>query len=167
MSNAEKETPKIYADPERQIERLKIEGNDYVLMREEIYQQMLEEIESLDSALDLQRAQAEANLSVSNILLHGNYTPQQIREILAAPDTGKKIALMRAFRNLNQEQLAEQASVSQATISNIENGRVKFRADRAAARILGALGVTKAGAFSLLSEAEEEEEKRDSSTATS
>ena len=54
-------TQKVYADPSAQIERIKVEGQDFVLMREKIYFDMLKKIESLDSALDLQRSESEAN----------------------------------------------------------------------------------------------------------
>jgi DNA-binding XRE family transcriptional regulator len=170
MGEAARKDPKDFLDPGKRISRVDVGGVDYVLMPEETYQQMLEEIESLDSALDLERAQARANLTVSKVLLRSKYTPQQVQRILEAPDAGRMIALMREVRGLSQEELANHADVSQATISNIENGRVQFRGARAAARVLEELGVDKSGAFALLTgpevEAEAEESGEDAAAET-
>jgi DNA-binding XRE family transcriptional regulator len=154
------ETLRDFLDPAQQIERLKIEGRDYVLMRVEIFQQMLQEIESLDSALELQRAQTDANRSVTKSLLQGNYTPQQIRQIVDARTPAQRFALMREFRNLNQSELAAEAGVSQTTISNIENGRVQFRGVNSARRVFSALGASDDEIFELLSEPDEKSEER-------
>ncbi len=161
-SNTEPQAEKSrdYLDPGQQIERLKIEGRDYVLMRVEIFQQMLQEIESLDSALELQRAQTDANRSVTKSLLQGNYTPQQIRLIVGARTPAERFALMREFRNLNQSELAAEAGVSQTTISNIENGRVRFRGVNSARRLFSALGASDDEIFELLSEPEEKAEEQ-------
>lgn len=150
MAEAIREDQKVFLDANQQIERLKVKGEDYVLMPEETYRQMLEEIESLDSALDLERAQAKANLTVSKVLLRSRYTPEQIRQILAAPNAGRMIAEMRRMRHLSQEELAGHANVSQATISNVENGRVQFSSIRSAMRMLEKLGVDRSDALTLL-----------------
>lgn len=152
------EAPRNFLDPAQQIERLQIEGRDYVLMRVEVFQQMLHEIESLDSALELQRAQTHANRSVTKTLLQGNYTTQQIRQIVDARTPAERFALMREFRNLNQSELAAEAGVSQTTISNIENGRVQFRGVNSARRLFSALGASDDEIFELLSEPEEKAE---------
>jgi DNA-binding XRE family transcriptional regulator len=148
-----------FADAAQQIERLQVEGRDYVLMRSEIYEKMLLEIESLDSALELQRAQTDANRSVTRSLLRGNYSAQQIRQIVDARTPAERFALMREFRNLNQSELAAQAGVSQTTISNFENGRVQFRAANSARRVLSALGASDADVFDLISEPDEKAEE--------
>lgn len=148
-----------YLDPAQQIERLQIEGRDYVLMRDEVYRQMLHEIESLDSALELQRAQTGANRSLAKSLLRGNYTVEQIRRIVDSRTPAERFALMREFRNLNQSELAAEAGVSQTTISNIENGRVQFRGVNSARRMFSALGASDADIFELLAEREEKTEE--------
>jgi DNA-binding XRE family transcriptional regulator len=159
-SEQQPETPRDFLDPAQRIERLQIEGRDYVLMRVEIFQQMLQEIESLDSALELQRAQTDANRTVTRSLLRGNYTIEQIRQIVDARRAADRFALMRAFRNLNQSELAAEAGVSQTTISNIENGRVQFRGVNSARRVFSALGASDSEIFELLSETEEKPEEQ-------
>jgi DNA-binding XRE family transcriptional regulator len=154
------ETARDFLDPAQQTERLQIEGRDYVLMRVEIFQQMLQEIESLDSALELQRAQTDANRTVTRSLLRGNYTAEQIRQIVDARTAADRFAPMGAFRNLNQPELAAQAGVNQTTISNIENGRVQFRAVNSARRVFSALGASDPEIFELLSETEEKSEEQ-------
>ena len=153
------ESHREYLDPGQQIERLRIEGRDYVMMRAEVYEKMLQEIESLDSALDLQRTQSNANLSISRSLLRANYTPQQIRQIMNARTPAERFALMREFRNLNQSELADEAGVSQTTISNIENGHVQFRGVNSARRVFSALGASDEDIFELLSEPGEKAEE--------
>lgn len=159
-SEQQPETPRDFLDPAQQIERLQIEGRDYVLMRVEIFQQMLQEIESLDSALELRRAQTDANRTVTRSLLRGNYTTEQIGQIVDARTAADRFALMRAFRNLNQSELAAEAGVSQTTISNIENGRVQFRGANSARRVFSALGAADSEIFELLSETEEKPEEQ-------
>jgi DNA-binding XRE family transcriptional regulator len=149
---------KEFADPEHKVERLRIEGRDFVLMRSEVYEQLLREIEELDSALDLQRSQATANLGVARRLLSGNYSAQQIREIVGATTPAERFSLMRNYLNLNQAELAGQAGVSQSTISKIERGQVKFRTVDSARRILSALGADEADMLDLLAENEAEDE---------
>ncbi len=156
----QRETRREFLDPAQQIERLQIEGRDYVLMRDDVYRQMLDEIESLDSALELQRAQTDANRSLTKSLLLGNYTAEQIRRIVEARTPGERFALMREFRNLNQSELAAEAGVSQTTISNIENGRVQFRGVNSARRVFSALGASDADIFELLAEPNEEAEEK-------
>jgi DNA-binding XRE family transcriptional regulator len=153
------ETRREYLDPAQQIERLQIEGRDYVLMRDEVYRQILHEIESLDSALELERAQTDANRSLTTSLLRGNYSAEQIRRIVDARTPAERFALMREFRNLNQSELAAEAGVSQTTISNIENGRVQFRGVNSARRVFSALGASDADMFELLAERDEKTEE--------
>lgn len=56
-------------------------------------------------------------------------------------DTGEKIKEIRKKRNLNQEQLAELASLNRVTIAKYESGRVEPGA-QAIARIADALEVS-------------------------
>ena len=134
-------TQKVYADPNAQIERIKVEGQDFVLMREKIYFDLLQKIESLDSALDLQRSESEANLNIAGALLRGGYAPAQIDAVLAAPTLGRRIELLRQYGHLNQKQLARKAGVSQTTVSNLENEKISFRTLNRTGKVLSALGV--------------------------
>ena len=56
-------------------------------------------------------------------------------------DIGKRISELRRERNVSQEQLAEQASLSRVTIAKYESGRIEPGA-QALARIADALGVS-------------------------
>ncbi|MGH7838459.1 MAG: helix-turn-helix transcriptional regulator [Candidatus Binataceae bacterium] len=134
-------TQKVFADPSAQIERIKIEGRDFVLMREKIYFDLLQKIESLDSALDLQRSESEANLNIAGALLRGGYAPAQIDAVLAAPTLGRRVELLRRYGHMNQEQLARKAGVSQTTVSNLENEKISFRTLTRTGKVLSALGV--------------------------
>lgn len=134
-------TQKVYADPNAQIERIKVEGQNFVLMREKIYFDMLKKIESLDSALDLQRSESEANLNIAGALVRGGYAPAQVKVVLAAPTLGRRIELLRQCGQLNQAQLARKAGVSQTTVSNLENGKISFRTMKRTGKVLSALRI--------------------------
>ena len=56
-------------------------------------------------------------------------------------DTGERIRALRKLRNLNQEQLAELASLNRVTVAKYESGRVEPGA-QALARIADALETT-------------------------
>lgn len=56
-------------------------------------------------------------------------------------DTGERIRALRKLRNLNQEQLAELASLNRVTVAKYESGRVEPGA-QALARIADALEVS-------------------------
>jgi DNA-binding transcriptional regulator YiaG len=150
-----RETVKAFLDPGEKIQQVTIDGEDCVLMRAEAYHHLLQEIESLDSALDLERAQADANLSVTKKILQGRFTQPQIDEVMRARTAAERVSLMREYRNLNQSELAAEAGVSQTTISNIENGRVQFRGVESARRVFSALGAADTELFDLLTEREE------------
>jgi DNA-binding transcriptional regulator YiaG len=146
------DTPKTFLDPENRIERIQIEGRNYVLMQEPVYHKLLLEIESLDSALDLQRSQTEATSTAVKKLLNSKYTREQIDAVFQAPTAGRRLEMLRRFRNLNQAELAEKAGVSQTTVSNLESGKVKFRTLNATQRVLSALDVPDAAGFTFLME---------------
>lgn len=55
----------------------------------------------------------------------------------------------RDLRGLTQEQLADRAGVDQATISNLENGRVQFPSWDTVARVCGVLKVKPQDIFPL------------------
>ena len=70
-------------------------------------------------------------------------------------DTGERIKNIRKKRNLNQDQLAELASLNRVTIAKYESGRVEPGA-QALARIADALEVT---TDALLGRSEEEKKE--------
>lgn len=63
------------------------------------------------------------------------------RGLLSIIDTGERIRALRKERNLNQEQLAELASLNRVTVAKYESGRIEPGA-QALSRIADALDVT-------------------------
>jgi transcriptional regulator with XRE-family HTH domain len=55
---------------------------------------------------------------------------------------GAKVKDLREKRGMNQKQIAEASSITQATISRIESGQVKQLKSEALKRLAAALGVT-------------------------
>jgi transcriptional regulator with XRE-family HTH domain len=55
---------------------------------------------------------------------------------------GEKVKALRGKKGMNQKQVAEASSITQATISRIESGWVKELKSEALKRLAGALGVT-------------------------
>jgi DNA-binding transcriptional regulator YiaG len=149
---------KNYLDANQQIERIQIEGRDYVLMREPVFRKMLEEIEGLDSALDVQRAQGDANLSAARKLLAGKYTPAQIAKVFSAPTGGERIELLRRFQHMSQQELADRANVSQASVSKLENRKVQLRQVDTLRSVFGALDVPESAGFEILRDDAKERE---------
>ncbi len=141
---------KTFLDAQKRIERIKIEGRNYVLMQEPVFQELLLEIESLDSALDIVKSQAEATSTAVKKLLGSKYTREQVDSVFQAPTAGRRLEMLRRFRNMNQAQLAEKAGVSQTTVSNLESDKIRFRTLDATHRVLSALDVPDAAGFTFL-----------------
>lgn len=136
-------TQKVFADPNAQIERIKVEGQDFVLMREKVYFDMLKKIESLDSALDLQHSESEAHMnSARALLLRAGADPEVIEFVLQSSRLGHMFGLLRQCNQLNQKELARKAGVSQTTISNLENDKISFRTLSQTEKVCSALGVS-------------------------
>jgi transcriptional regulator with XRE-family HTH domain len=133
------------------IQRIQIEGVDYVLVRAEKYQELLHELDSIDTALEVQRTRAETSEDVTETLLSGRYTPEQMKMIFGARSFGQRLQALRQVHNLNQQELAEMADVSQATISKLENDKVESPAFEEVHKVLTGLKIPDAAAFKLFS----------------
>jgi transcriptional regulator with XRE-family HTH domain len=57
------------------------------------------------------------------------------------PEIGKQIAQARKFSKLSQQQLADKAGVSRATVAALENGRAAELGYSKLARMLAAVGL--------------------------
>jgi transcriptional regulator with XRE-family HTH domain len=134
------------------IQQIQIEGVDYVLVRAEKYHELLHELDSIDTALDVQRTRADASERVAETLLSGRYTPEQMNMIFGAPSFGQRLQVLRQVHNLNQQELAEIADVSQATISKLENDRVENPAFEEVHKVLTGLKIPDAAAFEIFSD---------------
>ena len=133
------------------IQRIQIEGVDYVLVRAEKYQELLHELDSIATALEVQRTRAETSEDVTETLLSGRYTPEQMKMIFGARSFGQRLQVLRQVHNLNQQELAEMADVSQATISKLENDKVESPAFEEVHKVLTGLKIPDAAAFKLFS----------------
>ncbi len=133
------------------IQRIQIKGVDYVLVRAGKYQELLHELDSIDTALEVQRTRAEASEHVAETLLSGRYTPEQMKMIFGAQSFGQRLQILRQAHNLNQQELAEIADVSQATISKLENDKVGSPAFEEVHKVLTGLKIPDAAAFEIFS----------------
>jgi transcriptional regulator with XRE-family HTH domain len=137
------------ASTKNDIQRIQIKGEDYVLVRAETYWKLLEELESADTALEVQRTRTEASEHVTETLLSGRYSPEQMKMIFGAQTFGERLQVLRQVHNLNQQELAEIADVSQATISKLENDRVESPAFEEVHKVLSGLKIPDAAAFEI------------------
>jgi transcriptional regulator with XRE-family HTH domain len=133
------------------IQQIQIEGVDYILVRAEKYQELLHELDSIDTALEVQQTRADASERVAETLLSGRYTPEQMNMIFGAGSFGQRLQVLRQVHNLNQQELAEVADVSQATISKLENDRVENPAFEEVHKVLTGLQIPDAAAFEIFS----------------
>jgi transcriptional regulator with XRE-family HTH domain len=133
------------------IQQIQIEGVDYVLVRAQKYQELLHELDSIDTALEVQQTRADASERVAETLLSGRYTPEQMNMIFGAASFGQRLQVLRQVRNMNQQELAEVADVSQATISKLENDRVENPAFEEVHKVLTGLEIPDAAAFEIFS----------------
>ncbi len=137
------------ATTKKDIQRIQIKGEDYVLVPAGKYQKLLDELESVDTAMEVQRTRAEASEHVAETLLNGRYTPEQMKMIFGAPSFGQRLQVLRQVHRLNQQELAEIADVSQATISKLENNKVESPAFEEVHKILAGLKIPDAAAFEI------------------
>lgn len=145
------ESSKRTGAKENDIQQIQVGGVDYILVRAEKYQELLHELDSIDTALEVQRTRAEASEHVAETLLSGRYTPEQMNMIFGAQSFGQRLQVLRQVHNLNQQELAEIADVSQATISKLENDRVENPAFEEVHKVLTGLKIPDAAAFELFS----------------
>ena len=140
---------KLTGAKQTDIQQIQIEGVDYVLVRAEKYQELLHELDSIDTALEVQRTRADASERVAETLLSGRYTPEQMNMIFGASSFGQRLQVLRRVHNLNQQELAEKADVSQATISKLEHDRVENPAFEEVHKVLKGFNIPDAAAFEI------------------
>jgi len=111
-------------DKNKAVQLLSLLGQEYVLIRKENYDELLDKLEALDTALDITRSKEQASQDILKAMLTGNFSVEQIREVAKTKTVGERIRLIRRIRNLDQRKLAEKTGLSQTTISNLENDRI-------------------------------------------
>lgn|SRR5690242_11709002 len=139
-------------DPESAAQRIEIEGVPYVLVREKVYENILEQIESLDAALDAQRNRTSATQKLAARMMSSRLTRAQAQAVNRAPTFGRRMEALREIRHLSQFELAERTGLSQATISKLENDQVAEPGFDSVHRILRALEAPAEAAEPLLDE---------------
>jgi predicted transcriptional regulator len=108
-------------DKNKSVQLLNLMGQDYVLVRKQTYDQLLDKLEALDTALVITQSREQASQDVLKAMLKGNFSVEQIREVAKTKTIGERIRLIRKIRKLDQRKLAEKSGLSQTAISNLEN----------------------------------------------
>ena len=108
-------------DKNKSVQLLNLMGQDYVLVRKQTYDQLLDKLEALDTALVITQSREQASQDVLKATLKGNFSVEQIREVAKTKTIGERIRLIRKIRKLDQRKLAEKSGLSQTAISNLEN----------------------------------------------
>ena len=121
-------------------------------MQESVYHKLLLEIESLDSALDLERSQTEATSTAVKKLLGSKYTRDQVDAVFQAPTAGDGSKCCGDSATGIRLSLPEPGGGEPTTVSNLESGKVKLRTLDAAHRLLFALDVPDLAGFTFLME---------------
>jgi DNA-binding XRE family transcriptional regulator len=136
-------------DPKKEVQRIPIGGRTYVLIAEEMYEGLQRRLDGLHAALQVQRSRANVSTDFVDTLVRGQLTPEEARKILQAATFGRRLALLREFRKLDQIVLARIAEVSQATISKLENDETKRPSLEVIQRILKALNLPDLASYTL------------------
>ena len=137
-------------DKDKEIQLLQLLGTEYVLIRKEKYDELLDNLDSLDTALDITRSKAEASQDVLESMLKGAFPLEAVRRVASATTLGERLRIMREMRNLGQRQLSEKAGVSQTTISNLENDQISEPSFEALDKIFTSLRVPGGAVYPLL-----------------
>src|SRR5260370_9222561 len=95
-------------------------GQDYVLVRKQTYDQLLDKLEALDTALVITQSREQASQDVLKAMLKGNFSVEQIREVAKTKTIGERIRLIRKIRKLDQRKLSKKSGFSKTDISNLE-----------------------------------------------
>jgi ribosome-binding protein aMBF1 (putative translation factor) len=139
-------------DAKKGIQRLTLEGEPYILIRESAYNKLLHRLESLDTALDLQKTKTQAVASLFQSLLQSDLDQSQVRQLVTVNSFGERLRLLRQFRNLKQADLAEKANLEQSVISKLENGKIESPSYETVHNLLAALEVPEGASYTLLKE---------------
>ena len=109
----------------KEIQRITVEGRIYVLVAEAVYEQLLRRLDGLEASREIRQSRADASFNFVDALINEKLTPDQVRNVLRAPTLGKRLAVLRESRRMDQTELADRAGVSQAAISKLESGETK------------------------------------------
>jgi len=137
-------------DKNKEIQLLSLSGKEYVLVLKETYDELLDRLESLDTALDITRSKATASHDVLGSLLKGAFSVEEVRQLGQAKTLGERLRTIREMRNLGQRELSEKTGVSQTTISNMENDRISEPSFEALDKIITSLRVPEGAVYPLM-----------------
>jgi DNA-binding XRE family transcriptional regulator len=112
-------------DHRKEIQRITVEGRIYVLVAEQVYEQLLRRLDGLEASREIRQSRSDASFNFVDALIREKLTPEQVRNVLRAPTLGKRLAVLRESRRMDQTDLADKAGVSQAAISKLESGETK------------------------------------------
>ena len=146
-------------DPRKDVQRLGFGKDTYVVVREEVYEKLLNRLDGLYAALRAQKNRSEVSANFVETLLSEKLAPQQVRTILEAPTFGKRVALLRECRGLGQIDLGLRAGISQSAISKLENDETLRPSYEMVHRVFAALDVPDLASYPLF--------KKDRATARS
>jgi DNA-binding XRE family transcriptional regulator len=118
----------------KDIQLLTLSGTEYVLVRRKKYDELLDKLEAIDTALDIARSRTDASEDLLQAMLKGDFSVEQIRNV----------------STLRQRDLSEKTGVSQATISNLENNRISEPSFQALDAIFQGLDVPGGAVYPLL-----------------
>jgi DNA-binding XRE family transcriptional regulator len=134
----------------KEVQLLRLSGTDYVLIRRKKYDELLDKLEAVDTALDIARSRTDASQDLLQAMLKGDFSVAQVRDVAKTKTLGERLRVMREMRNLGQRDLSEKTGVSQATISNLENNRISEPSFEALDAIFQGLEVPGAAVYPLL-----------------
>jgi DNA-binding XRE family transcriptional regulator len=137
-------------DKEKEIQLLNLMGEEYVLIRKQKYDELLDNLESLDTSLNITRSRADASQDLLEAMLKGNFSPENIRQVARAKTLGSRLRTIREVRKIGQRQLSEKAGVSQTTISNLENDLISEPSFESLDKIFTSLSVPEGAVYPLL-----------------
>jgi ribosome-binding protein aMBF1 (putative translation factor) len=136
-------------DPKKDVQRLRFGSDVYVLVREDVYENLQHRLDGLHAALEAQKNRTQASANYVEALLLEKLTFSQVQQVLQAPTFGKRLALLREFRGWDQSDLAQHAALSQSTISKLETGETSRPSHEAVRRIFEALDLPDLASYPL------------------
>jgi DNA-binding XRE family transcriptional regulator len=134
----------------KNVQLLNLSGEQYVLVRKEKYDELLDELEALDTALEVTRSKERASHDFLKAMLQGHFSVDQIRQLAQTKTLGERLRTARQIRNIDQHKLAQKTGLSQTTISNLENDRVSEPSFQTLDIIFDSLGVPEGAVYPLL-----------------
>jgi DNA-binding XRE family transcriptional regulator len=137
-------------DKNKDIQLLNLFGQEYVLSRKANYDELLDRVEALDTALEITRSKERASQEFLKAMLQGKFSVEQIRQVVQTKTLGERLRTVRQIRNMDQHKLAEKTGLSQTTISNLENDRVCEPSFQTLDVIFDTLGVPEGAVYPLL-----------------